>query len=47
MSPRAQAADGEDVAVLARGGIAPAACAAFLEARPLVSGDFEADSAAL
>jgi (3,5-dihydroxyphenyl)acetyl-CoA 1,2-dioxygenase len=46
MSPRAQAADGEDAAVFARGGIAPAACAAFLETRPRVSGDFGADSAA-
>src|SRR5271165_6726242 len=46
MSARAQAADGEEAAVLARGGIAPAAAATFLDARPRVSGDFRADCAA-
>jgi (3,5-dihydroxyphenyl)acetyl-CoA 1,2-dioxygenase len=46
MSPRAQAPDGEDATALVRGGIAPAAYAAFLEARPRASGDFAADCAA-
>jgi (3,5-dihydroxyphenyl)acetyl-CoA 1,2-dioxygenase len=46
MSARAQAADGDETAVLARGGIAPAAAAAFLKARPRISGDFGADCAA-
>jgi (3,5-dihydroxyphenyl)acetyl-CoA 1,2-dioxygenase len=46
MSPRSQAADGEEAAVLARAGIAPAAAAVFLKARPGISGEFAADCAA-
>jgi (3,5-dihydroxyphenyl)acetyl-CoA 1,2-dioxygenase len=46
MSARAKAADGEEAAVLARGGIAPAAAAAFLDAQPRVTSDFGADCAA-
>jgi (3,5-dihydroxyphenyl)acetyl-CoA 1,2-dioxygenase len=46
MSAGAKAADGEEAAVLAGGGIALAAAAAFLIARPRVSGDFGADCAA-
>jgi (3,5-dihydroxyphenyl)acetyl-CoA 1,2-dioxygenase len=46
MSPRAQAADGEDAAMLARAGIVPGPAVGFLEARPRVGGDFAADCAA-
>ena len=46
MSARAQAVDADEAAVLARGSIAPAAAAAFLRARPRVSGDFGVDCAA-
>ncbi len=46
MSARAQAADRDETAVLARAGIAPGAAAAFLSSRPRIGGDFGADCAA-
>jgi enoyl-CoA hydratase/carnithine racemase len=46
MSARSQPADRDEAAVLARAGIAPSAAAAFLKARPPISGDFAADCAA-